>query len=820
MHKHAASHLHYDLRLEMRGVLQSWAVPKGPSTNPRDKRLAVLVEDHPLEYGDFEGIIPEGNYGAGAVIVWDRGSWTPVGDPGEGLSRGKLLFQLHGHKLKGTWTLVKIKKGKKEWLLIKERDALVREDGDAFPQGSVLSGLTVEELRDGVDKGEPVRQVLTKARAPRRQVKAKEVELMLAETADAPFSKPGWLYELKYDGYRVVAAREGDIPRLLSRNGRDLSATFPEITRALSALPFSHVVIDGEIVVHDQTGLPSFQRLQQRAKLTRTVDIRRAAAESPATLYAFDLPGFEEFDLRGLPLARRKDLLEHVVPSVGVIRYADHIEEQGEAFFAEIERMRLEGMIAKKADSRYRGGRWRDWLKVRSDLTDDFVVVGYTKPKGGRAGFGALHLAQYEGGELRYAGRVGSGFDEQLLEDARKALDTAVVKAPPCSGTVPTGRDHVWVEPLLVAEVRFKERTGDGLLRHPVFLRFRDDKRPEECEGKGKREEGKVEDIIPSVTPAPPVVQFSNLDKVFWPDEGYTKGDLIAYYRDVAPWILPYLRDRPLVMTRYPDGIAGKSFFQKDAPVFAPEWIRTERVYSEDSERELQYFICDNQESLLYVANLASIPLHVWASRTPTLGFPDWASLDLDPKGTPFEYVVEIARAIRALCDEIELPVFIKTTGSSGLHALVPLGRQCTHEQAKVLAELLARVVVAERHDIATLTRVISRRDGRVYVDFLQNGQGKLLAAPFCARPVPGALVSMPLRWSEVTKRLDISRYTIRTAVKRMEKLGEDPMRPVLELKPDLPAVLERLAERVTAAEGNGVRQKTAGGGRKRNRRG
>ena len=801
VHMHAARRLHWDLRLEMDGVLRSWAVPKGPSPNRADKRLAVHVEDHPLEYGEFEGIIPEGNYGAGGVIVWDRGRWVPLEDPHDGMQKGKLLFELHGYKLKGKWTLVKLKKGEKEWLLIKEKDGYAATDG-ALPPESVLSGLTVEELKAGKDRAAPLEKALTRLKAPRRAVAVEEAEPMLAATREQPFSKPGWLFELKLDGYRVRAAREAGEARLVTRNGHDIAFSFPEIARALAALPYEGFIVDGELVVPDEAGRPSFQRLQNRAKVSRALEVRRAAVETPAVLYVFDLLAFEGYDLRPLPLEKRKALLEQIVPRVGPIKYLSHFEKDGEALYEQIVKMGLEGIVAKKADSPYRAGRSPNWLKIRADRTDDFVVVGFTRPKGSRSGFGALDLGAYENDKLVYAGRVGSGFTAAQLKEVSAVLERGVRPAPAFRGPVPQDPGHTWVEPTLVVEVRYKEWTDEGLLRQPVFVRFRDDKPVTEAAKKGEgRGEGDVEAAPESTSPLSPLpreVKFSNLDKVFWPDEAYTKGDLIEYYRAISPWLLPYLKDRPVVLTRYPDGITGKSFFQKDAPGFVPDWIRTERIWSEDTQREIAYFLCDNVESLLYIINMGTIPLHVWGSRIGTLEQPDWCILDLDPKEAPFVHVVKIARATRALCDDLELPCFIKTSGSTGLHVLLPLGRQCTYEQARTLGGLLARVIAAELPDIATITRQVEKRGAKVYLDYVQNGHGRLLVAPFSARPLPGAPVSMPLQWSEVTPKLDIKKFTIKTAPARMKRLEEDPLRPVLELKPDLVATLERLNARLS----------------------
>src|SRR5229473_2754959 len=626
VHMHDATRLHWDLRLEMDGVLRSWAVPKGPSANPADKRLAVKVEDHPLEYGDFEGIIPEGNYGAGTVIVWDRGVWVPLEDVREGFERGKLLFELRGYKLRGRWTLIKLKKTEKEWLLIKERDEYVSTE--PYSNESVLSGLTNDELRNAKQRAEPIKQELEKLGAPKRALRVEDTELMLAETRDEPFSKDGWIFEVKLDGYRMRAASQDGEPILYSRKGLEYIESFPEIARAVKAIPFEGVILDGELVVLNESGHPSFNKLQARAKLGAR-EAKRAAIESPATLYVFDLLAFAGYDLRKLPLVKRKEILQKVLPRTGPLRYSEHFEKNGEALYEQVVKLGLEGIMAKKADSPYRGGRSADWLKIRADRIDDFVVVGYSQPKGSRGGFGALHLAGYEDGKLIYRGRAGSGFTGDQLDEISGQLQALVRPTPPCEpppgGALPKGPDHLWVEPKLVCDVRYKEITKDGLLRQSVFVRFRDDKKPEDVTmpGSGKGEEGRVNHaegeqgltLPPSPVPLPREVKLSNLDKVFWPEEKYTKGDLIEYYRSMGPWLLPYLKNRPVVLTRYPDGINGKSFYQKDAPGFVPDWIQTIPIWSEDTQRDIQYFVANDVETLVYLVNLGTIPLHIWMSR-------------------------------------------------------------------------------------------------------------------------------------------------------------------------------------------------------------
>jgi len=835
--QHAARNLHWDLRLEIGGALASWAVPKGPSLDPQEKRLAVRTEDHPLEYADFEGVIPQGSYGAGEMIVWDRGRWISHTDATEGLEIGKLLFELEGYKLRGLWTLVKTRRGAKEWLLIKKPDgAATGEDATELSAESVLSGLTVEELRDGSHRAETLRREL--ASAEMRELGAREAELavsdvspMLAEVAPEPFSREGWLFELKHDGFRTLAGKRGRgtggtanaTVRLLYRSGREATMSFPEIVRVLAALPYDGLVLDGEMTVLDESGRPHFGRLQKRGLLARARDVERAAVQRPATYFVFDLLALEGFDLRKLPLIERKRILQRVLPAAGPVRFADHVEIRGAELFAQVRSMGLEGVMAKKADAPYRAGRSAAWLKVRSQHVGDFVVVGFTPPKGAKlpkAGtpsgkpvrIGALHLAALHGSKLVYAGRVGSGFSREVLRELEERLAEIRRPDPPVSEGAPSGAGHGWVEPRLVAEVRYLQVSGAGHLRHPVFLRLRDDKRPEDCTWERELDlhaDEPAEVPEPELEPRPSAdeVPLTNLGKVFWPaepekaggdtDEAITKGDLIAYYRAVVPWLLPYLADRPLVLVRYPDGIEGKSFFQKNAPPFTPDWVRTETVWSEESGGETRYFVCDDEATLVFLANLGAIPLHVWGSRFASLQRPDWSILDLDAKDAPFRDVVTVARTLKELADAAELPCYVKTSGATGMHVLIPLGGLCTFEQSRQLAEALARLVADALPDIATVARTKKLREGRVYVDFLQNGYGKLLVAPYAARPLPEAPVSMPLAWDEVDERLDPKSFTVRTAPRRLAAWKSDPLAPVLTETPDLMAALGRLASQM-----------------------
>ncbi|MDX1631943.1 MAG: DNA ligase D [Thermoanaerobaculia bacterium] len=804
--QHDARSLHWDLRLEMEGVLRSWAVPKGPSLDPSVRRLAIRTEDHPLEYADFEGVIPEGSYGAGAMIVWDRGRWTPLPVSAKEEEKGKLLFELHGRKLRGRWTLFPTSDDGKQWLLIKKEDAWSRpEEESTPPETSILSGLSVRELAEGASHRDEIVAELEALGATRRPVELDSVEPMLAETAEGPFSREGWWFELKYDGYRLLAARRGSRPELRYRRGGEVTRIYPEIVRALLALPYEELILDGEVVVLEPDGRPSFQRLQRRAQLSRRLDIERGTLDHPVTLYAFDLLAFAGYDLRDLPLRERKRPLRRILPGLGVVRYADEVEERGEALFRQVRDTELEGVMAKDASSRYRPGRSDRWLKIRADEAEEVVIVGHRPPKGETSGIGALHVAQWQGGELVPVGRVGSGLDAAIRRELEVALAPLKQESPPLE--LPEGqvRDQdTWVAPRRRARVRYTEKTDDGRLRHPVFLELLEETVPrvsrhavEAAESQdrsgAKSRFGAKSGSGTGSEPGP--VEITNRDKPFWPDDGFTKGDLVDYYDRIAPWLLPYLRSRPLVLARYPDGIAGKSFYQKQAPAHLPDWIETVEIRSGSPPKAIDYIVCNDRETLLHLVNLGTIPFHLWASPVDRLDRPDWCIVDLDPKEAPFEDVVVLARTLSEICREIRVPAFVKTSGATGLHVLVPLGGQLDYEQSRTFAELLARLTLDRHRKIATLARSLQARSGRVYLDYLQNRRGQLLVAPYAVRALPGAPVSTPLRWKEVVPSLAVGRFTIRSVPRRMAQLQEDPLAPVLTAEPDLLAGLERLSE-------------------------
>ena len=786
VHHHAARNTHYDLRLEMQGVLRSWAVPKGPSYNVADKRFAALVEDHPLEYGDFEGRIPDGNYGAGWTIVWDKGFWRPLSDPIEGMKKGKLLFELHGCKLHGKWTLIRMK-SEKDWLFIKEYDDHADEEfaTENFPMGSVFSGLSLDDLDQDFNPAAGVIKSLK--RSTKVQASSGPPPAPMLATRNEPFNRPGWLFEIKYDGYRIIAHKTRGQTKLISRNGKDLTRTFPEIALAVDKLPYDNIVIDGEAVVLDLNGLPSFAKMQKRGRLSDPLAIKDAMRQFPATFYAFDLLAFSEFDITDLPLKRRKDLLLELLPEAGVIRYSAHIEKDGVAMFQAAVEMDLEGVVGKKADSRYRSGRSDNWLKIRRELTDDFVLMGY-RAEG--KDLRSLMVGQYIDGKLTYSGNVGSGLGQSMRKLLLEKFDKVrTIKTPKGA---PSNEDYIWKSAKLVGEIKYTELTPAGQLRHPVLLRLRDDKPAKDCTRDALNQELEEVDVVPAKIDKS--IHLSNLEKVFWPEDQLTKGDMLRYYEAISPWLLPWIKDRPLVLTRYPDGILGKSFYQKDAPQFAPEWMQIEKTWSESTEREIGYFVANDVESIMYIANMASIPLHVHHSRTGQSELPDWCVLDLDPKEADFKDVIKIAKEIHSLCDELGLPNFVKTSGSTGLHILLPLKNQFTFEQSRVLGELLARIIVSRLPDIATIARNPARREGKVYVDYLQNGQGKTIASAYCVRPLPGAPVSMPLRWSEVNNKLKPNSYNIKNAISRVKRWRQDPALEVLDIDVDLVDVLDSLA--------------------------
>jgi bifunctional non-homologous end joining protein LigD len=701
IHKHAAGRLHYDLRLEAEGVLKSWAVPKGPSLDPSEKRLAVMVEDHPIDYAAFEGVIPEGEYGAGQVIVWDRGSYAPE-EHGhrafdrreaeqtirQGLAGGKLGFYLNGEKLKGSWALVKSRRGEKEWLLIKHRDdAPVRDI--LTEERSVVSGMTIEDLKAGGRPAPATERPETEG--PQSLPQARKAPFprtlapMLATLAKAPFSHADWVFEPKLDGLRAIAfLRDGKV-RLLSRGGKDVTKSYPSLVAELPERPALEVVLDGEIVAPDELGRPSFQRLQLRMNLQNEEDIRRADTQVPILYYVFDILYLDGYDLLAVPLEARRRLLERTLVPGRRVRLIEQFSQEGETAFQVAVEHGLEGVMAKKRDSAYRPAeRSRHWLKVKATLSDEFVIGGYTRGTGARAHtFGSLLLGQYDGqGKLRYAGNVGTGFDDRLLEDLLARLEKLRTTRSPFTGEVDSRGETTWAKPALVAEVKFAQRTDEGKLRAPVFLRLREDKPKEQVErvevvdapsggGTGDTapasavDRRDVEAVLDQLSSAKSTltlkvqgyeIALNHLDKPYWLPLGkrraLTKLDLLVYLTKASPYLLPHLKDRPLTLKRYPGGIDGESFFQKHYDNGAPPFVEKALLFSE-TEGDQEYLLCNNLPTLLWLGQIADIELHTWYSRTSpepdathltanfsgsqenilgsTLNYPDFIVFDLDP---------------------------------------------------------------------------------------------------------------------------------------------------------------------------------------------
>jgi len=813
--KHQASRLHYDFRLELDGTLKSWAVPKGPSLSPEDKRLAIMVEDHPLDYLHFEGIIPKGNYGAGTMMVWDAGTYHVFGITNrqkseqtirEGLRKGQLHLVLHGRKLKGEYGLIRMKKDdEKSWLFFKKGSA--GSQSSSGEDRSVLSGRTMDEIARGAKPGKPSLQI-DLSDAPKAPMPHK-VKPMLATPVAAAFDRSGWLFELKWNGYRAIAEVDKGRVRLYSRNQRSFEKQFAPIVESLEHLGHE-AVLDGEVVALDVHGKPSFGLLQEYAK----------ARKGSLVYEVFDLLHLDGHDLRNRPLIRRQELLALLVAELPNIRCSKPILEYGRALFDAVSANRLEGIVAKEAGSKYREGvRSKSWLKIKTRQSQTAVIGGFTEPKGSRRGLGALVLGVYENGELVHIGDAGSGFTDKELGKLRTRLDELEQKTCPFKKRPkPKGKVH-WVQPLLVCEASFAEWSDDGHMFHPVFVGLREDQDASTVQREMLQQVAPV--VISgaagtknTVRPAKEmdarsrpnrqetiggeVVSLTNQHKVYWPNDGYTKGELIDYYREAAGFILPYLNNRPLSLNRHPNGIEGASFFQRDVSNQPPpSWVETAELTSDG--KHFRSVLCQDEATLVYLANLGCVELNPWHCRVGTLDLADYVVLDLDPEDVSFESVIETAQAIHKVLDRIGAEARCKTSGKRGLHIYIPFGARHVHDQAKHFAELIANIVNAKLPAITSLVRSPGSRQGRVYLDYLQNGKGKTLAAPYSVRPYPGATVSTPLKWTELRRGLDPAAFTIKTMPKRLRTVG-DLWKPVLGPGIDLPACLERLAVLVKKA--------------------
>jgi bifunctional non-homologous end joining protein LigD len=813
--KHAARRLHYDFRLAIEGTLKSWAVPKGPSLNPDDKRLAVRTEDHPLDYANFEGNIPEGSYGAGTVMVWDRGSFQVEGkdDAAKQVERGEIKFGLNGEKLRGSFVIVKLKNSEKgnEWLMIKHKDAAVDPNWDIDEHdGSVLTGRVLEEIKaQEAPKREPSPLHAAELEGAKKAAMPARMAPMLATLSERAFSDPNWVFEIKWDGVRALAWIEDGELALRARSGSDITSQYPDLGGLPEACGGRRAIIDGEIAVLDDRGHSDFERLQERMHVRNPS--QTLISQYPVVYFAFDLLYCDEYDLRAAPLLERKQLLHRLLHSSERIRYSDHQLEKGKELFELAKKNGLEGIVAKRIDSRYVSERSANWLKLKTSKTLDAVVGGWTAPRGAGAPLGSLLLGLYEGKKLRFIGHAGSGFNAETHKEVAARLKELETGKCPFDEVPETNEKATWVKPELVARARFSGWTQENRLRHPVFLRLHDDAKPEDCRWEGKvaaTDMSPAPASAPSVVHAPPIVgkvldtkaqieaelfkgraenavleiegkrfRLSHLNKVYFPESGYTKRDLIAYYYRIADYVLPFLKDRPLVLRRYPDGIKGQAFFQKNMneSLGLPDWFQTVPIDSESKGQQMPYAVANDRASLLYLTGLGCIDHNPWSSRYPDLAHPDYFFFDLDPsEGTEFSVVVAIAKALHEKLEELKLNVFLKTSGATGMHLYLPVEPVYTYEQLRTFAEIVARMVSAENAKLVTNERTVSKRPaGRVLIDVAQNAEGRPLAAPYVVRAFPRAPASTPLHPRELRPSLKPEKLNIQTLPERLKKEGD-----------------------------------------------
>lgn len=865
--KHDASRLHYDFRLEVKGVLKSWAVPKGPSLNPAEKRLAMMVEDHPFDYKDFEGIIPEGNYGAGTVIVWDEGTYEPVEDVGEksaqekhlmkALRDGSVKIRLHGKKLKGEFALVRTKgRGENSWLLIKHRDRYASEKDVRDRDKSVVSGKTIEKMavaKNAVkwksnrsakaaktaktakktakrstmnrrlkasDESKEVSDTASLLNGISKKKKSKilaDVKPMLATLVDKPFDEAGWSYEVKWDGFRTLAYLEDGVVELRSRNNKDFNKKFYPVHDALENWKI-RAVVDGEIAVLNEKGVPDFNALQEW----------RSEADGQLVYYLFDLLWLDGYDITEAPLSERRFVLEAILPDDDAIRLSENFAVTGTEFFELADKMGLEGIIAKKNESPYQQTRSKAWLKIKTEKHQEAIIAGYTRNENTNKLFSALLLGVYENNELVFIGPVGTGFNTNMQKEILKELEPLETKKCPFKiepdynkpsrfRPNPPKAEVIWVKPQLVAEVSYRATTNDGSMRHPSFRGLRKDKKAKDV----VRENAiPTEEVVPDgsekILKAPKrserktllnpseetqvrkinghELKFTNLSKVFWKEENVTKRDMLNYYYQVVPYMLTYMKDRPQTLNRFPNGIHGKSFYQKDVTGKVPSWLETYEYYSEGDQRKKHFLVCTSEASLLYIASMGCIEMNPWSSRVQSPDNPDWCILDLDPgKKTTFDEVIEAARVIKTLLDAIGVQAYCKTSGSTGLHIYIPLNARYTYEDSKEFGRALVTFVQKQLPETTSIERKVSDRSGKLYLDFLQNRPQATVAAPYSLRPKPGAPVSMPLHWDEVKPGLAIRDFNIHNAMARIRENG-DLFNGVLGKGIDIDKALKKLS--------------------------
>ncbi|MGK6342475.1 DNA ligase D [Chryseobacterium sp. DT-3] len=867
--KHDASHLHYDFRLEMDGVLKSWAVPKGPSLDPDVKRLAMMVEDHPYDYRDFEGIIPKGQYGGGTVIVWDEGTYEPA-EPVEGdikqqeknllhqLHKGKLKITLKGKKLKGEFALVKAYgRGENSWLLMKLEDKYSTKDDITLKDKSVISKKTIAQMEKSPDKvyGKKDDKIAPKSKSKitndqepekiiedqveqipvvKRKSKAElnkllketpdqkfytHIEPMLATLVDKPFDSDEWIYEVKWDGYRAVSfINDGEV-EIKSRNDKSFNEKFYPIHEALSKLKFN-AVLDGEVVVVGEGGKSNFGALQNW----------RSESDGDLVYYVFDVLWYEGKDLKDLPLVQRKAILEQILPTSQTILLSQDFDTSGIEFLEAAKKMDLEGIMAKRKDSLYHSKiRTKDWLKIKANKRQEVVIGGFTLNDDSSKLFSSLLVGVFEGKELVYTGKVGTGFNDSDQRDMMELFKSLITKKVPFAEEPdvnkpsrfrpnPPHASVTWLKPELLCEVTYTELTSDGVMRHPSFQGMRTDKSAKKVVLEMEKPVSEIlDDESPTIltkrgkaerktllnpfdkTQVKKVngheLKFTNLDKIFWPKDKITKRDLINYYYQAAPFILPYLKDRPQSMNRFPNGIEGKGFYFKNVTDTAPDWAATYLYKSENNEEEKHYLVGKDEATLLYMANLGCIEMNPWNSTVKKPDYPTYCIIDLDPDKNSFDQVIEAAQVTKQILDDMGIESFCKTSGSTGLHIYIPLGNKYTYEQSKEFARAIVTLVHRELPDYTSLERTIKDRKGKMYLDFLQNRPHATIASVYSVRPKPGATVSMPVHWDEVKKGLKMSDFHIFNALERLASEG-DIFKPVLGKGIDLKKAIEKYSEK------------------------
>ncbi|HET6880498.1 MAG TPA: DNA ligase D [Pirellulales bacterium] len=851
--KHDATRLHYDFRLELDGVLKSWAVPKGPSYDPREKRLAVEVEDHPLEYGDFEGTIPEGEYGGGTVAVWDHGTWEAEGDASEGYRRGKLKFHLDGQKLKGGWTLVRMQRRPGEratnWLLIKERDETARPleeyDVTEAEPASVTTGRTLAEIARDNDRvwtsngsakskqapakravrarAKTIKKAATAKKPTKKGARAKKssrrsskkqahdelpgkrakmpqsVDLQLATLVKKPPEGPQWRHEIKFDGYRILCRLEGGKVRLITRGDQDWTSKMTTIAAAAAELPAESAILDGEVVALLPNGLSSFQALQNAFQANRQREL---------VYFAFDLVYLDGHDLRSAPLETRKAVLAELLghnTSHGVIRYAEDIDGDGEKFFAEACRMGLEGIISKRRDRPYLGGRGYDWVKIKCVRREEFVIGGFTDPEGARHGLGALLVGYHQGdGGLVYAGKVGTGFNDRLLVELRKRLNGLAQHESPFvdfPARLKPRKAH-WVKPQLVGQVEFSSWTDDGRLRHPSFQGLREDKpaasitrdraqdlpnmaknsKAASANGSAKRakasdhKKGNKAQRAASEIESNSVagVRLTHPDRLLYPEQGVTKLGLADFYAEIADWILPHVVGRPLSLLRCPEGRRKTCFFQKHLDASAPDVF--DRVAIQEKNKVGQYPVVHDLAGIVALVQMGVLEIHLWGSRADNVEKPDRIVFDLDPEeGMDWRRVVDAAERVRDVLHSLDLESFVKTSGGKGLHVVVPIVRRHEWPEIKAFSKGVAQRIADESPERYTTNPLKARRVGRIFIDYLRNERGATSVAAYSTRARQGAPVSVPVEWDELKTDLRADHFNVENLPARLNQLKRDP---------------------------------------------